>query len=229
MIAGSALLRLTKYLVLLLSSGPTCVLAEAAHSLLWVAGIDGNQILGSALQPLLTGNAVANGVARWSGQMPGWIYTDLFRTYVTAGGSGATLPLALYLSRSKSTRLRRLGRASLPPGLVNLNAGLIFGAPIIFNPLLALPFLTTTVLNAAVAYLAHVVGWVTPAYIYLPRTIPSPLYALISTGYDIRAVALSVVTWLVIPGIIWLPFFRVWERRVLTAETIQDQPETKGA
>jgi PTS system cellobiose-specific IIC component len=217
------IIRLANRLVSILSSGPACVLAEAAHSLLWIVGIDGNLILGSALRPLLTGNAVGNGLARWSGQMPQWIYTDLFRAYVTAGGSGATLPLAIYLSRSRSARLRQLGRASLGPGLFNLNAGLIFGTPIIFNPLLALPFVTTTVLNAAAAYMAHVLGWVTPGYIYLPRVIPSPLSALISTGYDTRAAALSMVTCLLIPGIVWLPFFKAWERRVLAAETVADQ------
>jgi len=202
------------------SSGPACVLAEAAHSVLWVMGINGNLILGSALQPLLTGNAVANSLARWSGQTPPWIYSDLFRIYVAAGGSGATLPLAICLARSRSPRLRQVGRQNLLPGLCNFNHGLIFGAPIVFNPLLALPFVAVTALNAAVAYLAHSLGWVTPAYIYLPRAIPAPLLAFLATGYDGRALALSVVTWLVIPGIIWLPFFMVWEKRILAAESV---------
>lgn len=212
-----------------LSSGPVCVLAEAAHSALWMMGINGNLILGSALQPLLTGNAVANGLARWSGQTPHWIYSDLFRVYVNAGGSGATLPLAVYLSRSPSRRLRQVGRKSLRSGFFNINEGLIFGAPIIFNPLLATPFVAVTALNAAVAYLAHSLGWVTPAYICLPGTLPSPLFALLSTGFDVRALALSTATWLIIPGIIWLPFYRGWERRVLATERDEAQDSNAQA
>ena len=218
--AHRVLVGLASHLASILSSGVACVLAEAAHASLWVVGIDGNLILGSALQPLLTGNAVANGLARWSGQVPPWIYSGLFRAYVTAGGSGATMPLAVYLARSRSTRLRQVGRAGLRPGLFNLNAGIIFGAPILFNPLLALPFVLVTTLNAAAAYLAHALGWVTPAYIYLPGTLPAPLFALLSTGFDIRALMLATCTWLVIPGIVWLPFFRAWERRVLAAESV---------
>lgn len=218
--AFNTLLGLGDHLVSLLSSGPACVLTEVAHSLLWVLGIDGNLILGSALQPLLTGNAVANGLARWSGQAPRWIYSDLFRVYVVAGGSGTTLPLAIYLSRSRSQRLRQAGRENLRAGFFNRNESLIFDTPIIFNPLLAVPFVVVTGLNATAAYVAHALGWVTPAYIYLPRALPAPLSAWLSTGYDVRALALSIATWLVIPAIVWLPFFKVWERRILLSERL---------
>jgi PTS system cellobiose-specific IIC component len=137
---------------------------------------------------------------------------------VVPGGSGATLPLAIYFIRSKAARLRKVGWLGLWPGIFNINEPITFGAPIIFNPVLAIPFILITLLNATLAYLAHTVGFVRPTYIEAPWTLPSPLLMLVATGFDFRASILAIITEFVIPAVIWFPAFKAWERQVLEKE-----------
>jgi PTS system cellobiose-specific IIC component len=122
--------------------------------------------------------------------------------------------------RSKAPRLRRVGWLGLWPGIFNINEPITFGAPVIFNPVLAIPFVIITFLNATLAYLAHTLGLVTPTYIQAPWTLPSPILMFMATGFDIRASILVIITEFVIPGIIWYPAFKAWEREVLEKEVV---------
>jgi len=195
-------------------------IAETFHAFLWTMGIHGDLTIGIALEPVWTANLAANAQAVAAGQTPTAIYTNLFRSYVVPGGSGATLPLALYFIRSKAPRLRRVGWLGIWPGIFNINEPITFGAPVIFNPVLMIPFIVITFLNATVAYLAHTAGLVTPTYIAAPWTLPSPLLMFMATGFDVRAAILALITEFVIPGVIWYPAFKAWERQVLEKEVV---------
>jgi PTS system cellobiose-specific IIC component len=192
-------------------------------------GIHGDLTIGIALQPVWTANLAANAQAVASGAEPTAIYTSIFRSYVVPGGSGATLPLAFYFIRSKAARLRRVGWLGIWPGIFNINEPITFGAPIIFNPVLAIPFILITLINASVAYLAHTAGLVTPAYIEAPWTLPAPLLMLVATGFDFRAFILASITEFVIPAVIWWPAFKAWERQVLEKEGGQAEAAAVGA
>jgi PTS system cellobiose-specific IIC component len=202
-------------------------IAETFHAFLWTMGIHGDLTIGIALEPVWTANLAANAQAVAAGQDPVAIYTGLFRSYVVPGGSGATLPLALYFIRSKAPRLRRVGWLGIWPGIFNINEPITFGAPVIFNPVLAIPFIIITFLNATVAYLAHTAGLVTPTYIAAPWTLPAPLLMFMAAGFDWRAAVLAVITEFVIPGVIWYPAFKAWEREVLQKEVVA--PAAAGA
>jgi PTS system cellobiose-specific IIC component len=203
--------------------------AETFHAFLWTMGIHGDLTIGIALQPVWTANLAANAQAVASGAEPTAIYTSIFRSYVVPGGSGATLPLAFYFIRSKAARLRRVGWLGIWPGIFNINEPITFGAPIIFNPVLAIPFILITLINASVAYLAHTAGLVTPAYIEAPWTLPAPLLMLVATGFDFRAFILASITEFVIPAVIWWPAFKAWERQVLEKEGGQAEAAAVGA
>lgn len=202
--------------------------AESFHAFLWTMGIHGDLTIGIALQPIWTANLASNAEAVAQGVAPTAIYTEMFRSYVVPGGSGATLPLAFYFIRSKSPRLRRVGWLGIWPGIFNINEPITFGAPVVFNPVLAIPFIIITFLNASVAYLAHVLNLVTPTYIVAPWTLPSPILMYFETGFDFRAVILVLITEFVIPGVIWYPAFKEWERQVLTHE-VEQAPEAAPA
>jgi PTS system cellobiose-specific IIC component len=193
-------------------------IAETFHGFLWTMGIHGDLTIGIALEPVWTANLAANAQAVANGQAPTAIYTNLFRSYVVPGGSGATLPLALYFMRSRAPRLRRVGWLGFWPGIFNINEPITFGAPVIFNPVLAIPFILITFLNATIAYLAHTLGLVTPTYIAAPWTLPSPILMFMATGFDWRASILVIITEFILPGVIWWPAFKAWERQVLEKE-----------
>ncbi len=181
-------------------------------------GIHGDLTIGIALEPVWQANLAANAQAVAAGMKPTAIYTGIFRSFVVPGGSGATLPLAIYFIRSKSERLRRVGWLGVWPGIFNINEPITFGAPVIFNPILAIPFIIITFLNVTVAYLATSAGLVSPTYIQAPWTLPSPILMFLATGYDWRAIIVAILTEFVIPGIIWYPAFKAWEKEVLKTE-----------
>jgi len=193
-------------------------LAETLHAFLWTLGIHGDMTIGIALEPIWNTNLAANAQAVADGLKPMAIYTSQFRSFVVPGGSGATLPLAFYFTRSKSERLRKVGWLGIWPGIFNINEPITFGAPVIFNPVLAIPFIVITFINTTVAYLATSAGLVRATYIAAPWTLPSPLLMFIETGYDWRAIILVLLTEFVIPGIIWFPAFKAWEKEVLLKE-----------
>jgi len=193
-------------------------IAETFHAFLWTMGIHGDLTIGIALEPVWQANIAANAQAVADGLKPTAIYTSLFRSFVVPGGSGATLPLAIYFTRSKSERLRRVGWLGVWPGIFNINEPITFGAPVIFNPVLAIPFIVITFLNTTVAYLATQFGLVSPTYIAAPWTLPTPILMFLATGYDWRAIILAIIVEFVIPGIIWFPAFKAWEKQVMQKE-----------
>ena len=193
-------------------------IAETFHAFLWTMGIHGDLTIGIALEPIWAVNLAANAQAVADGLKPTAIYTSIFRSFVVPGGSGATLPLAIYFTRSKSARLRKVGWLGVWPGIFNINEPITFGAPVIFNPVLAIPFIVITFINTTVAYLATAAGLVGATYIAAPWTLPSPILMFLATGYDWRAIILAILVEFVIPGIIWFPAFKAWEKQVLEKE-----------
>jgi PTS system cellobiose-specific IIC component len=200
------------------STYAAAAVAETFHAFLWTMGIHGDLTIGIALEPVWQANIAANAQAVADGLAPTAIYTSIFRSFVVPGGSGATLPLAIYFTRSKSERLRRVGWLGVWPGIFNINEPITFGAPVIFNPVLAIPFILITFLNVTVAYLATAAGLVSPTIIAAPWTLPTPILMFLATGYDWRAIILAVIVEFVIPGIIWFPAFKAWEKQVMQKE-----------
>lgn len=201
------------------SSYPAAAFAETVHAILWTMGIHGDLTIGIVLQPIWTSNIAANAAAIAAGQVPPFIYTSEYRAaYIVPGGSGATLMLAIYLIRSKVARLRRVGWLGIWPGIFNINEPITFGTPVIFNPVMAIPFIVITFLNHTFAWIMHVVGFVPPCSIAMPWTLPGPILAYLQAGYSWQAAVVNICTQFIIPGIIWYPAFKAWERIVLEKE-----------
>ena len=126
------------------------------------------------------------------------------------GGAGATLPLVLLLLRSRVPRLRTFAYATILPSLFNINEPVIFGLPLAYNPVLAVPFVLAPVVLACTTYAAIALGWVTRPLFYVPSTMPAFVNVFLAT-LDWRACVLVAVN-LLLAGAIWLPFVRVYER-----------------
>lgn len=204
------------------SSYPAAAFAESLHAFLWTLGIHGDLTIGIVMQPIWTSNIAENATLVSAGQAAKWIYSSEFRAaYVVAGGSGCTLPLAFYMTRSKSPRLRRVGWLGIWPGIFNINEPITFGTPVIFNPVMAIPFILITFINATVAWGAHVIGFVKPVYVAAPWTLPGPFLALLESGYQWQSVVLATLNEFIIPGLIWYPAFKAWEKIVLEKETTE--------
>jgi len=201
------------------SSYPAAAFAEGLHAFLWTMGIHGDLTIGIVMQPIWMSNITANAQAVAAGGIAPFIYTSEFRAaYVVPGGSGATLTLAFYLTRSKVKRLRQVGWLGIWPGIFNINEPITFGTPVIFNPVMAIPFIVITFLNVTFAWLMHTVGFVRPMYVAMPWTLPGPILAYLQAGYQWQAAIVAIITQFVIPGVIWYPAFKAWERQVMAKE-----------
>ena len=88
--------------------------------------------------------------------------------YVFPGGAGATLPLVLLLLRSKIKRVRTVAYASLVPAIFNANEPLMFGLPLVLNPVLAVPFVLVPCVLGVVSYAAVAEGLVARPALYIP-------------------------------------------------------------
>lgn len=180
--------------------------------ILWVFGIHGPAMLAAIVTPVYLTLQVQNAAAYAHHQpLPHIVVVSLF-LFVFPGGSGATLPLALLFAASRVPRLRTLGRATILPAIFNTNEPLIFGAPIVLNPYLAIPFIGVPLVLATTTYLAVAFGWVARSAYYYPSSIPTFVSTYLAT-FDVRALALVAVN-IAISAVIYLPFVRAYERHV---------------
>lgn len=106
----------------------------------------------------------------------------------------------------------------LIPGIFCINEPVTFGVPIVLNPLMFIPFVfLTSLLGTMYGYVLTRLGLVSPTIIQIPWTTPPLIQPWLATGGDWRAVVAQAVLF-VIMGLIWYPFAKLWEKRVLATE-----------
>lgn len=175
--------------------------------LLWFVGIHGNNALELFYRDHLVPASEANIHALQLGQAPPEIITNAFvDTFVLLGGSGATVGLLIpLLALSRGSR-RRLALLAALPTVFNINEILIFGLPIVFNPVLLLPFLLAPLVGLLLAYAAVASGLMPPNTTHVTWTTPLLLNALLVTG-SVKGVLLQLVN-IGLSIAIYLPFVR---------------------
>jgi PTS system cellobiose-specific IIC component len=183
-----------------------------AQTLLWTAGVHGPAVLATIVTPVYLTMQMQNTHAFAAhAPLPYAVVTSTF-LFVFPGGSGATLPLAALLAFSRVARLRRVGRATLLPAIFNINDPLIFGAPIVFNPYLVIPFVAAPFALATLTYAATAAGLVSRAAFYVPSSIPTLVSTYVATQ-DVRAILLVLAN-VAIATLMYYPFVRAYERHL---------------
>ena len=180
---------------------------------LWIVGIHGANIVMGLVNPILLTNMSAN--------LDGGSYAfagEFTNAYVTIGGSGATLGLTLFIAFfAKSEQLKMLGRAAIGPAIFNINEPIIFGMPVVYNPILAIPFMLAPIVSASIAFLAVDSGLVAKNIAQMPWPSPVGIGAFVGTGGDIKAGILAVICALVAFAI-WFPFIKVYDAKLVKEE-----------
>ncbi|MBP3038499.1 PTS cellobiose transporter subunit IIC [Bacillaceae bacterium Marseille-Q3522] len=192
-----------------------CVIYFLMHAL-WIVGIHGASIISSFLVPIGLANLQAN--------MDGAIIPfagEFNNLYVVIGGSGATLGLTLFIAfLAKSNQLKILGRASIVPGLFNINEPIIFGMPIVYNPYMAMPFFLAPITAASIAYFAIKLEIVRPIIAQIPWPTPIGLGAFIGTAGDWKAVILAILC-AIVAFLIYFPFIKFYDAKLVKDEEKQ--------
>lgn len=188
--------------------------------LFWAVGIHGANVVGAVVSPILLSAMGANLEAYQAGTpLPEIVTQQFIDIFVFIGGSGSTLALVVAMMFvAKSKQAKTLSKLSLPAGLFNINEPIIFGMPIVLNPLLLIPFLLTPVVLVITSYLAINWGWVPrlPG-IAVPWTMPPIFGGWLVTGGSFSGVVLQLVNF-VIAFFIYLPFLKAWDKLNLKQE-----------
>ncbi|MEG0328537.1 MAG: PTS transporter subunit EIIC [Erysipelothrix sp.] len=190
----------------------TFILLVFIAQILWFFGLHGITIIGPVLDtmysPALAANAEAimiKGVAPTNA-----ITRNMLDLYGMHGGSGATLALiiAIFLV-SKRAEYKSLAKMSLMPGVFQINEPIIYGLPIVLNPILAIPFIIIPPITVFIGWLfTAVIPFAGFVYIDPPWVVPPVLNAFLATGGDIKAAILAFAT-LVIAILIYMPFIMI--------------------
>ena len=133
------------------------------------------------------------------------------------GGVGSTLPLAFLLLRSRVAHLRTIGKMGVVPSFFNINEPILFGAPIIMNPMLFIPFVFVPIINAILAYTATRLGWLAQVVSLTPWTTPAPIGASWAANWALSPVVMCIIC-MVMSALMYLPFLRAYERSLLKSE-----------
>lgn len=185
----------------------------------WSFGIHGVSIVGSLVRPLWLTLLDQNTAALADGKVIPHIAAEPFyQWFIWIGGSGATIGLAILLATvSKSSYGKTLGRTSIVSSIFNINEPIIFGAPIVLNPILIPPFIIVPVVNSSIAYLCTSMGLVNKVTSTPPWTLPGPIGAFLATNGDYRAALLNIVL-IISSTVIYYPFFKAYDKKLLEDE-----------
>lgn len=188
-------------------------------TLFWSFGIHGVSIVGSLVRPVWLTLLEQNATAFADKQpIPNIAAEPLYQWFIWIGGSGATIGLAILLAtRAKSSYGKTLGRTSIVSSIFNINEPIIFGTPVVLNPILIPPFIGVPLVNATIAYFATASGLVNRVTSTPPWTLPAPIGAFLATGGDIRASILSIVL-IIISVAGYYPFFLAYDKKMLEEE-----------
>lgn len=190
---------------------------------LWFFGIHGSSIVTGVVMPMLTANTAENQSILDAGmelttENGGHIVTQQFvDNFVILTGSGITIGIVIYMvAWAKSAQYKALGRLSIAPAAFNINEPIIFGTPVVMNPLMFIPFILTPLLAGVLQYLALWSGLV-PLYggVLAPWTTPPIISGFIVGGW--QAALLQVVI-LTISVAMYFPFIRKADQLILADE-----------
>lgn len=180
------------------------IIVVIAVQLFWFFGIHGTNVLAPVLDGVYLTATTENNVAHTAGKAMEYMWTrGSFDAYVWMGGAGCSIALiiAIFIF-SKRQESKTIAALSAPMGLFNINEPIVFGMPIVLNPIYFIPWMLVPIVLTIVAYAATAAGIVPPVYVPVPWIMPPVVYAILATGGNILAGVLALVN-LVIGVVIW--------------------------
>ncbi|KAA0690757.1 lactose-specific PTS transporter subunit EIIC [Enterococcus faecium] len=194
-----------------------------AMAFFWFVGIHGPSIVEPAVAAIYITNVEANLQLYQSGEHAPRILSQGIQYFVaTLGGTGATLILTfMFAFLAKSKQMKTIGRASAIPVLFGVNEPILFGAPVVLNPIFFIPFVTAPILNVWIfKFFVDTLGM--DGFIYnLPWTTPGPIGLILGTGLAGLAVLL-VILLLIVDFLIYFPFFKAYDNELVAKENLEE-------
>lgn len=212
----------------IMNSVGAVILIPLLISLFWWCGIHGSTLISGVLGPILMANSLANqdlvnaGQTLVAGENANIFTQQFLDQFITFGGAGMTLGLVIAMAvASKSKQYKQIGKLSLIPGLFNINEPVIFGIPIIFNPLMIVPFIIVPVCSSVITYLCISTGIITPfAGVVVPWTTPPIISGLLVGGWKAALLQVLLIT---MAAVIYYPFFKILDKQAVKSESTSEE------
>lgn len=188
----------------------------AFSNILWLFGINGSSIIFPIVFVLGLTNSGLNAELVNAGKTATHVMNLQMYRYAVLGGGGNTLGLVILMCLSKVKHIKSIGRLSIVPGICGINEPVIFGGPIVLNPILAIPFVLMPCISIGLGYFVQSVGFVSMGYIIDPSFTPFFAQGFLS-ALDIRNVIFMFVL-IAISVAVYYPFFKVYEKSLIEKE-----------
>lgn len=190
-----------------------------AFAFFWFIGIHGPSIVEPAIAAITYANAEVNLNLLQQGMHADKILTSGTQMFiVTMGGTGATLVVPfMFMWLCKSKRNRAIGRASVVPTFFGVNEPILFGAPLVLNPIFFIPFIFAPIANVWIfKFFIETLG-MNSFTANLPWTTPGPLGVVLGTNFQFLSFALAALL-IVVDIVIYYPFLKVYDEQILEEE-----------
>lgn len=190
-----------------------------AFAFFWFVGIHGPSIVEPAIAAITYANAEVNLNLLQQGMHADKILTSGTQMFiVTMGGTGATLVVPfMFMWLTKSKRNRAIGRASVVPTFFGVNEPILFGAPLVLNPIFFIPFIFVPIANVWIfKFFIETLG-MNSFTANLPWTTPAPLGLVLGTNFQVLSFILAALL-IVVDVVIYYPFLKVYDEQILEEE-----------
>lgn len=208
---------------------PGLILIQAATAFFWFIGVHGPSIVQPGIDPIRLANQAENLQVLLAGGHPAHSLTFNMSLVGEFGGTGATfiVPLLLILFM-KSKQLKAVGKASIVPVAFAVNEPLLFGAPMILNPYMLIPFVAAGCVNVSVAkFFIDNVGMNGFSFV-VPWATPAPIGIFITTNFQVIALVFVAII-ILLDAIIYLPFLKAYDKLLCDQEAERAAEPTAAA
>lgn len=191
--------------------------------ILWFVGLHGSNIVSSVMQPIWT-TMITDNVNAFAAHQPiPYVFTEQWINFYVRC---SVFPIALLCCMSKVKRFKVLGKLSLPGTIFNIAEPVMYGLPVVLNPLLFVPWVLGFGLLYVLNAILGVLGITPPMVSMVVWTMPAPLASFIGSGFKPLALVITLVNMLLI-FLMFLPFFKVMEKQELEAEKANEAAAEK--
>lgn len=191
--------------------------------ILWFVGLHGSNIVSSVMQPIWT-TMITDNVNAFAAHQPiPYMFTEQWINFYVRC---SVFPIALLCCMSKVKRFKVLGKLSLPGTIFNIAEPVMYGLPVVLNPLLFVPWVLGFGLLYVLNAILGVLGITPPMVSMVVWTMPAPLASFIGSGFKPLALVITLVNMLLI-FLMFLPFFKVMEKQELEAEKTNEAAAEK--
>ena len=201
---------------------PAAIILVIFIQLLWFVGLHGQNITGAVMNPIWSVATMANLQATQAGQAPKYIFTGtFFSAFIWMQFFSLIIACLLF---SKSDQLKSVAKVSFVPACFNISEPMVFGAPIVLNVMLLIPWVVTMVVYVLITWGFMASGLCPyPSGADIPWTTPPILSGYMSTGSVMGAVIQIIC--LVVGVFIYLPFVKAYDKQLLLQQAAAAKEE----